>query len=149
VGQNAAMVAQLISSVLVAFARTTLPGVVTGSEGGFRIFLDDPGKVRFPDVALTRKDRLPRGKPFEGHCIVTPELVVEVVSPNETAGSLQRKIRDYLSAGVPMIWVVNAETRDLQVFRGDGTAVLLTENDTLDGGEVLPGFQSPVAGFFA
>lgn len=147
-GQAADAVAMIIGSLLMAFARTTLPGVVNGSEGGYQIFHDDPKKVRFPDVSFTRRERLPDGKPVPGHSTIAPDLVVEVVSPNDNANKLRIKIRDFLDAGVPLIWVVNPDTRDVEVFRGDGTGGLLKQGDTLDGGDALPGFACPVASLF-
>jgi Uma2 family endonuclease len=147
-GMEASVIAASIGSLLVAFSRSVAPGVVAGAKGGFQVFPDDPNKVRFPDLSFIRKNRLPGGRAFEGHCTVVPDLIVEVVSPFETANRVQRRIRDYLAAGVPMIWVVNVSTRDVYVILADRTAILLTENDTLDGGDVLPGFRCPVASFF-
>lgn len=147
-GQKADAVASTIIYLLVGFARATLPGVVNGSEGGYRIFQDDPNRVRFPDVSFTRRDRLPDGEPARGHSRVVPDLVVEVVSPNDNASDLRIKIRDFLDAGVPLVWVVNPDTRDVQVLRADGTGGLLREGDTLDGGQTLPGLSCLVSALF-
>ena len=146
-GQKADMVACNIIAVLVPYGRSTLPGVVNGAHGSFQIFADDPNRVRIPDVSFTRRDRLPDG-PAEGHGRVAPDLVVEVISPNDDASGLRRKIREFLKAGVPLIWVVDHEARDIQVTRADRTGELLLEGDALDGGAVLPGFSVPVAALF-
>jgi Uma2 family endonuclease len=58
------------------------------------------------------------------------------------------KVRDFLNAGVPLIWVANPETCDVYVHRSDGTGALLKSGDVLDGGDVLPGFRCPVADLF-
>jgi len=147
-GQEADEVGINVATILKAYSKTTLPGVVNGAQGSFQIFPDDPNKVRIPDVSFTRRDRLPEGKPARGHGRVPPDLAVEIVSPNDTATKLQQKIRDFLNAGIPLIWVVNPDTRDVQVIRADGTGALLKVGDTLDGGDVLPGFSCPVAALF-
>src|SRR5687768_1282396 len=79
-GQESSEIGASICAILKAFAKTLLPGVVSGADGGIQIFPDDPDKVRFPDVAFTRRDRLPNGKATPGHSKVAPDLVVEVVS---------------------------------------------------------------------
>ena len=84
----------------------------------------------------------------QGHGKVAPDLVVEVISPNDLAADLAAKIRDFLNAGVPLIWVVNPESQDVArlSIRQDGDA--LQGGDILDGGDVLPGFRCPVADLF-
>ncbi len=147
-GQRADLVSAKIIRLLGNHADETSSGYVNGSEGGYQIFRDDPRKVRFPDASFTRKERMPKG-PAEGHSRVAPDLVVEVISPKDLATRLRRKIRDYLDAGVPLIWVANPDTHDILVIRADGSATLLDETKTLDGGDVLPGFSCPVAKLFA
>jgi Uma2 family endonuclease len=121
---------------------------VNGSQGGYRIFADDPLKVRIPDVSFTRRDRLPGGKPEPGHGRVAPDLAVEVLSPNDLASDVQVKVLDYLGAGVALVWVVDPPSRSVWVYRPDGSGEFLQEQATLDGGSVLPGFACPVAAIF-
>lgn len=147
-GQEADEIGCYLIALLIAYSKTTLPGVVNGAQGSFQVFPGDPKKVRIPDVSFTRRDRIPGGKPAKGHGRVPPDLAVEIVSPNDTATKLQQKIRDFLNAGIPLIWVVNPDTRDVQVIRADGTGALLKVGDTLDGGAILPGFSCPVAALF-
>jgi Uma2 family endonuclease len=77
-----------------------------------------------------------------------PPLTVEVVSPGNSALELRRRTRDYLEAGVSIVWVVWPEERSISVYRGSMTPVELTADDTLDGGDVLPGFSVKVADLF-
>jgi Uma2 family endonuclease len=148
VGLRTSSIAATIAALLVTYARAHLPGVVSGADGGFQIFPGHPNRVRFPDAAFTRRDRLAGGQPPEGHCRVVPELIVEVVSPNDNADKLAAKIADFLAAGVPMIWVVQPAARLVQVIRGDRTSVYLAPGEAIDGGDVLPGFRCDVAQFF-
>jgi Uma2 family endonuclease len=148
-GQEADEIAMELVSFLKPYSRDTLPGVVNGPEAGYQIFPRDPGRVRFPDVSFTRRDRLPGGKAARGYSRVVPDLVVEVVSPNDTYNDLDAKVRDFLDAGVPLIWVANPETRTILIHRADGTAARLGPGDTLDGEGILPGFRVEVAKVFA
>jgi len=146
-GQRADAVGMRIGYYLTGYSLATLPGTVNGPHASLQIFTDEPNKVRIPDVSFTRRDRLPGG-PAEGHGRVAPDLIVEVISPNDDASMLRRKIREYLDAGVALIWIADPETRDIQVIRADRSAALLLEGDTLDGGTALPGFSVPVAALF-
>jgi len=148
-GQRADAVASRLIMRLGNYSEAHLPGVVNGAHGSFQIFPGDPGKVRIPDVSFTRKDRLPGGEPAEGHGRVAPDLVVEVISPNDLASDLFQKIDDYQSAGIPLIWVVNPETCTVRPITLNGEGPSLRLGDTLRGGEVLPGFECPVASLFA
>ena len=83
-----------------------------------------------------------------GYLEVVPELVVEIVSPNDNPGSIFDKVQMWLRFGVTMVWVVHPETRTVEVHRMDASRVSLAEDDTLDGGTVLPGFSCPVQDIF-
>lgn len=54
----------------------------------------------------------------------------------------------WISFSVPLVWVVNPETRTIEIHRHGQPLLSLTEDDTLDGGEVLPGFTCPVRDVF-
>jgi Uma2 family endonuclease len=147
-GQKSDAVASRIGRIIGNFVDDHRLGIMNGAQGGFQIFPDDPKKVRVPDVAYTRRDRLPEGQVQEGHGRVAPDLVVEVISPNDLAAEVQAKVRDFLNAGVPLVWVANPDTRDVLVYRSDKTAAILQGDDVLDGGDVLPGFRCTVADLF-
>ncbi len=123
-------------------------GVINGAQGSFQIFPENPKKVRIPDVSFTRRERLHQGQVAEGHGKIAPDLVVEVISPNDLAVELAEKVRDFLDAGVSLIWVANPDTNDVLVYRSDGTVALLRSGDVLEGGDVLPGFECPILELF-
>ena len=132
-----------VFALVHAFVKAHRLGVVNGAQGSFQIFPDDPKKVRIPDVSFARWERTPEGGVEEGHGKIAPNLVVEVISPNDFAVEVGVKVRDFLNAGVSLIWVANPDTNDVLVYRADGTVALLRSGDVLDGGDVLPGFQCP------
>jgi len=84
----------------------------------------------------------------EGHVRLAPDLVVEVISPNDLAYEIDEKVDEYETAGVKLIWVVNPETKAVRVHRADGAVMVLREKDELDGEDILPGFRCPVAELF-
>lgn len=147
-GQKSDAIAARLLRLIGNFVEERALGLVNGSQGSYQVFPDDPRKVRIPDVSFTRKDRLPPGGPAPGHSRVAPDLIVEVVSPNDSASDLLEKLDDFLAAGVPLIWVPYPERKTVQVVRRDGTGAWLRAGDTLDGEDVLPGFRCEVAALF-
>lgn len=118
-------------------------GWVFGSDAGFQCFPDDPDKVRKPDVSYVAKDKLPNG-PTDGHLRVTPDLAIEVASANDSLRDSDRKVEEYLAAGVRSVWLINPNIRVVQVIRADGTFLRLHDSDELTEPEVLPGFRCHV-----
>jgi Uma2 family endonuclease len=79
---------------------------------------------------------------------MAPDLAVEVLSPSDRKADALAKVVMYLQAGTPLVWLVNPTTRTIVVFRSETNPVTLGERDTLDGGDVLPGFSVPIAEIF-
>src|SRR5262249_39098199 len=71
-----------------------------------------------------------------------------VVSPNDTYYEVERKVREYLQAGVPLVWVVNPPTRMVRVHHPGGSLTDLEEQQDLAGEDVLPGVRCRVGGLF-
>ena len=83
-----------------------------------------------------------------GYAEVPPDLVVEIVSPSDTRREVRDKARMWLSYGVALVWVVQPDTRMVDVYEPDRAAVTLDDHDTLDGSEVLPGFTCTISDVF-
>lgn len=118
-------------------------GQVYAGGTGFTL-ARDPDTVRAADVAFVLRERLPAPEP-SGFAAFAPDLVVEVLSPNDRPGEVLAKIADWLSAGTRLVWVIDPERRLARVYRDDGTEHTLSENQSLAGEDVVPGFSCPLA----
>ncbi len=147
-GQESDAIAATVLILVGGYVKAHDLGLVNGAQGSYQIFPDDPDKVRIPDVSFTRKERLYPEGPAKGHSRIVPDLVVEVISPNDTASSLNAKIEDYLRARVRLIWVVDPGNRTVTIWHDDRLGLSLQSSDTLDGGDIVPGFSCPVATLF-
>ncbi len=118
------------------------------AETGFLI-ARDPDTVRAPDIAFIHKDHLPAENPEDAFWPGAPDLAVEVISPGDTFKEVDEKVRAWLGAGAMMVWVVNPNGRNVTVYRSTTDVKTLTENDELDGRDVVPGFRRRVGDIFA
>ena len=114
-------------------------------ETGFILF-DDRATIRSPDAAFVRLDRMPSLS--GGFVPMAPDLAAEVLSPTDRMADALAKIAMYLAAGVKVVWLVDPATRTVTIFHLDEPPTKLGVGDTLDGGDVLPGFSVPVAELF-
>ncbi len=119
-------------------------GVVLSAETGFVLRKDT---VRAPDVAFIRKERIPSPRET-GFCRVVPDLVVEVISPNDTTAFIEEKVSEWLSAGVPLVWVIDPPQRTVVIHRQGQPPQTLRSKDILTGEPVLPEFQIRVSQLF-
>ena len=144
-GMRHARVAMDLALALGAHVRAAALGRVY-AEAGFKL-ASNPDTVRGPDVAFIRRDRIPDPEPT-GFAHFAPDLVVEVISPGDRAGEVLAKVADWLSAGTRLVWVLDPARRVARVYRDDGTEQILTADESLDGGEVVPGFSCPLSEIF-
>jgi Uma2 family endonuclease len=118
------------------------------SDCGYQIFKPNRDRVRYADGSFIRTGRLPNNEPPAGHCRIAPDLVIEAVSPNDTAPEVEQKVEEWLDAGVRLVWVIFPETQRIYVHRDDRTVSRLGTADELSGEKVLPGFKCRVATIF-
>lgn len=104
---------------------------------------------RRPDLAYLHRERFPGGQLNDGPVTAAPNLIAEVLSPNDDAIEVDVKVEQYLRAGVEIVWVVNPETRTVRVHRPGGSSHVFYETDTITGDSVLPEFKAIVSEFFS
>ena len=114
------------SGVILARGRTRCVGRI--SPFGSRQRMPEPLRTGYPDIA--------------------PDLVVEVLSPSDVFPRILRKVQQYLRAGTSEVWIVVPEDWSVTVCRPGQEQVILSNGETLSGGDVLPGFSCPVAELF-
>lgn len=75
----------------------TREGELFAAETGFVVRRGEESDVLAPDVAFIRRERLPEGELPQGFCRVVPDLVAEVVSPNDSYAEARQKVADWLA----------------------------------------------------
>ena len=122
-------------------------GVALAAETGFTL-QRRPDTVRAPDVAFIRAERAP-ARGTRGFPELAPDLAVEVRSPDDRRSELAEKVADWLAAGTALVWVVDPSSRTVVVHTAGAAPRTLGAHDTLDGGDVLPGFGARVGELLA
>ena len=122
-------------------------GHVFTAETGFLIH-NDPDTVRAPDVSFVSVSRLALNDIPDGYINLAPDLVVEVVSPNDRRREVREKVEEWLNAGVRLVWVLYPATRTAMVYRSLSDVTNLVEGDFLDGEDVVPGFSCRLGEIF-
>lgn len=130
------------------FLETLDLGMLMGADGALRLM---PGLVRIPDGSFVRWERLPvRGQvPSEPIASLVPDLAIEVLSKGNTRGEMQRKLREYFLVGVQVVWYIDPKKRLVQVHTAPDRVEMFTEEQTLTGGELLPGLVISLKQLFA
>ena len=146
-GASHGLAAANLFLLLGVYVKEQRLGYVFGDSVGYEL-VRFPHTVRVADGSFVRGDRIPaegiRGILFK----FPPDLAIEVLSPSETATSLEEKVRDYATAGTPLIWIVDPMRRTIMTIPADAPVSWLAEGDTLAGGSVIPGFSCSVAEVF-
>lgn len=122
-------------------------GKVYAAETGFQIS-SNPDTVRAPDVAFVSQQRIDEVGPVRGYRPGAPDLAIEVISPNDTYTEVQDKVLTWLEAGARMVVVLNPRRRTVTVYRSRTDIIVLTEEDMLDGQDVVPGWTLPIKDLF-
>lgn len=110
---------------------------------------------RVPDIMFIAADRIAeyeRTNPdwADRPLALAPDLVVEIVSPNDPYTDINAKVARYLEDGVRLVWVLDPQARTVVTHAaGSQQSTHLSGSDTLDGGAVLPGFTITVDTLFA
>lgn len=120
--------------------------VFRGSEDhGYQCFPGNPKQVRKPDVSFLRRDLSNLMLRTHGWTPEVPELVIEVLSPKDKILDLDSRILDFIDAGTKLLWVINPLLETAEIIHPNGDRKLIRRDGVLDGEDVLPGFQMPLA----
>lgn len=131
---------------LGGFVTSYKRGVVWDSSTGFWMKNQN---CRAPDISFVSKERLrglerPPRKFFEG----APDLAVEVMSPSNTPEEITARLKDYFASGTRLAWLIHPEEQYVEICRAADQRRILGSGALLDGEDVVPGFQYPIADLF-
>ena len=146
-GHQHGRIALNFTTPLDQFVRDNQLGTVYAAETGFKL-AEDPDVVRAPDAAFIRRERVEEVSQTEGFWPGAPDLAAEVVSPGDTYAEVEDKIADWLDAGTRLVIVVNPSTQTVTLYYSQSDVRILTTDDILDGGEVVPNWTLPVRDIF-
>ena len=102
-----------------------------------------PETLRYPDIVVDRA-----GGANGDYTATAPVVLIEVLSPSNTKKQLRDKVKEYFTAGVRVVWVVDPADRSVTVLTSLNQGQPLRETSELDGGDVLPGFKCQVLELF-
>lgn len=137
-----------LTAEIVYFVKHRGLGEVNAGDTGFILERGEDGRdtVRGLDIAFVSESRAPEPPDFSWY-EVGPDLAVEVISPSNKASDTHLKVTQLLNAGARLVWLVYPATRTVEAHTSAG-AKTLREDETLSGGDVLPGFEIRVSDLF-
>ena len=145
-GKREGNFALTLGAILWLWNKRVNAGELSGADGSYRIA---SGLVRLPDISFTAWSSLPNPTAhLQSVADYPPDLAVEILSESDRPAALQRKIQEYFSHGTKRVWVVDPRAGTVAVFTDESNSTTLSRNDSLDGGDVLPGFTLPLAELF-
>jgi Uma2 family endonuclease len=151
-GAESSSIAARILILLGLFLREHPIGKPFISDASYQCFGKGRKTIRRADVSFILTERLPGGRVPRGTLPMAPDLVVEVVSPNDTSEEVEAKAMLWLDAGARLVWIVTPGTQTVRIHRPRGAAngqiSFLSAKDRITGEDVLPGFAATVQDFF-
>ena len=145
-GEHGEIVVNLVTE-LRNFVKPRRLGRLAASDSGL-LLERSPDTVREPDIVFYSAEKIPHGVRVTGYYEEVPDLVVEVVSPRNSVREVNDKARMWVSYGTRLVWVLHPNTRSVDVHTLNGAVVTLSNDDTLTGGDVLPGFECSLSDIF-
>ncbi|MEO8608142.1 MAG: Uma2 family endonuclease [Chloroflexota bacterium] len=131
----------LVGGFMTVHVRQNGLGRVTGADGGYMV----NGERYIPDAAFISKSRQST-TPTDAYNPHAPDLAVELSSRIKEQTRI--KVAHYLSVGT-LTWVINPDKQRVEVYKSGQPPIILTGDEILDGGDVLPGFSLVVSTLFA
>ena len=86
---------------------------------------------------------------MNGNALIAPDFAAEVTSPNDKADHINRKVCEYLSVGVKLIWLIYPATKSVWILRNNGSGAWLSKSGEINGEDVIPGLTLTLDTLFA
>lgn len=121
-------------------------GFVAGGDAGVQTKVDPKQSARGADLVVISHERYAKVEQKGKIIDFGPELIIEVVSPNNTWDDIQTKIGEYFAIGTTEIWVVSPVAKNVTVHKSPKKIETYTAADEeIVTSEQLPGFELPLA----
>jgi Uma2 family endonuclease len=138
-------IVQTLLFELMLYFRSNRIGLALQAENLYAL---SPTTRRSPDVAVILGDR--RAELQDAKVIpIIPDIAAEVLSPSETPRAVHRKLGQYFRAGVKEVWVIDPESRTLEIWTGLTLNEPALEGDNVLTSPLLPGFELSLKDLFA
>jgi Uma2 family endonuclease len=147
---SGAMHGQVLSEVafhLMCFTEPRNLGAVLIGDTGI-ILARNPDHVRAPDACFISAERVPNDDVPDSYLEFVPDLMIEVISPDDAAAAVQQKTEEWLQAGARVVWTLYPASRSISVSEAAAGTRVYHDGETLHGEPVLPGFAVAVSAFF-
>ena len=137
--QLSALVDSFLSAVIYQYFKTNPIGW-TFSKLNINLPDDDLNDT-IPDISVVLKE----GRELDLNEPLTfmPDLAIEIKSPTDSLTKMRKKAIYYLENGTKVVWLVDTQRQKIEIYTLDDTEILASD-DTLTGGDLLPGFKLPV-----
>ena len=142
-GSEHGEIADRIGRRLGDFVETNKLGKTFAAETGFRVGID-PDTVRAPDAAFVSYERLQSVESTTGYLSLAPDLVVEVVSPNDSFSDVEAKAEQWINAGTKIVLIADPANRTLGVCENVSQMRVLHSGETFKAGDVCGGWRLEV-----
>jgi len=146
-GSQHGKIAARIGRRLGRFVEENNLGETYAAETGF-IIDTNPDTVRAPDASFVFQKRVETVGETERFFPGPPDLAVEVISPNDAYTEVEEKALDWLRAGTLMVIVIDPKKRTATIYRDLDDICILTQDQTIDGGDVVPGWSLALTDLF-
>ena len=138
----------LMGLLLSTHVRANQLGFTFDSECMYRCFPGKPHTIRKPDVSFVRNGRFPNNAIPKGIIEIAPDFVIEVMSVHDRWTRVNKKVQEFLDAGVQLVWVVDPQSLSVHVYVPNGSSTRHLAGDELSADPVVRGFRVQVSELF-
>lgn len=136
-----------LSSLLLEWNQTLENQGEVGIEWAITLKKNGKDWCPVPDLLYISYDRLKAFPLGNTPCFVAPELVIEIISPDQSFTNLSQKAIDYIKAGVDRVWLVDTEVKKITIFYPDSLPQIKQKNDSLED-DLFPNLSLTIAQIF-
>ena len=115
-------------------------GEIFAAESGYKL-TSNPDTVQAPDFSFITKERMAEIGERPGFLPGSPDLVVEVLSPDDRPSYVKQKTLRWLEHGAKQVWIVNPKKSTVTIYRSPSDSITFSGSDELEADDMFPGFR--------